>query len=143
MRAFAFLGPVEAALSMAMLPIGAAILFGWRFGAPLPSSGSDLDVLSAMVFAAIVVMQMANAFECRSDPGSLSSIGPLSNRLLVVAIGFEAVVLIGFLYLRPLAEALGNGRLGLSAWLPILITPLLFLGTEEGRKAWVRAVRHR
>ena len=84
-RAFAFLGPVEATASMALVPIGAALFFGWP-ESPLPASGSDLAVLSTMVFSAIVLMQMANAFECRSNPASLFSIGPLSNRLLVGAV---------------------------------------------------------
>ena len=50
-----------------------------------------------MVFAAIVCMQMANAFECRT-PASLFSIGPLSNRLLVGAVAIEALALVAFVY---------------------------------------------
>ena len=37
-RAFGFLGPVEATASMAMLPIGAALFFGWP-ESPLPAPG--------------------------------------------------------------------------------------------------------
>jgi magnesium-transporting ATPase (P-type) len=136
-RAFAFLGPIESVLSMAMLPIGAAIAFGWRFGRPLPT-GSELDVLSAMVFASIVCMQMANAFACRSDPASLRSIGPLSNRLLLAAVGAELVLLMLFLYVPGLSEVLGNGTMPAELWVPVAITPFVLLGAEEGRKAWVR-----
>jgi magnesium-transporting ATPase (P-type) len=136
-RAFGFLGPIEAALSMAMVPVGAAIAFGWRPGTALPT-GSGLDVLSAMVFAAIVCMQMANAFACRSDPAPLRSIGPFSNRLLLAAVAAEVVLLFGFLYLPGLSEVLGNGSITLELWIPVAVTPLLFLAAEEGRKAWVR-----
>ena len=73
-RAFGFLGPVEAILSMAMLPIGAALFFGWP-GEPLPSAGADKAFLSTMVFAAIVVMQMANASSAaRTPPRSSRSV---------------------------------------------------------------------
>jgi magnesium-transporting ATPase (P-type) len=136
-RAFGFLGPIEAVLSMAMVPIGAAIAFGWRPGVPLPTD-PGLDVLSAMVFAAIVCMQMANAFGCRSDPASLRSIGPLSNRLLLAAVAAEVVMLFGFLYLPGLSQVLGNGPITPELWVPVVVTPFLLLAAEEGRKAWVR-----
>jgi magnesium-transporting ATPase (P-type) len=47
-RAFGFLGPVEAALAMAMLPIGAAVFSGWH-GDQLPASGPMIETLAAFV----------------------------------------------------------------------------------------------
>jgi magnesium-transporting ATPase (P-type) len=136
-RAFGFLGPVEAAAAMAMLPLGAALFFGWP-GRPLPAAGVDKATLSTMVFAAIVAMQMANAFECRSTPASLFSIGPLSNRLLVGAVAAEALALVAFLYVPPIAHALGQHPLSPGQWLIVLGTPWVLLGAEEARKAVVR-----
>ena len=137
-RAFGFLGPVEATASMALLPIGAVMFFGWP-ESPLPTSGSDLAVLSTMVFSAIVLMQIANAFECRSNPASLFSIGPLSNQLLVGAVAVEALVLLMFVYLPPVQRVLGHAPLDVPQWAVVLITPLILLGAEEARKAVVRA----
>jgi magnesium-transporting ATPase (P-type) len=137
-RAFGFLGPVEAALSMAMLPLGAAIFFGWP-EAPMPGSGADKEVLSTMVFAAIVAMQMANAFECRSTPASLFSIGPLSNRLLVGAVAIEALALVAFVYAPAVRHLLEQRPLTAGQWAPILVTPWLLIAAEEIRKAVVRA----
>jgi potassium/sodium efflux P-type ATPase len=136
-RAFGFLGPVEAVASMAMLPLGAALFFGWPVD-PLPSSGTQRDALSTMVFAAIVLMQMANAFECRSTPASLLSIGPLSNRLLVAAVAVEALTLLAFVYVPPIQAALGQYPLKATQWLPVLVTPWILLAAEEARKAAVR-----
>jgi magnesium-transporting ATPase (P-type) len=136
-RAFGFLGPVEAAASMAMLPIGAVLFFNWP-AAELPTSGVATATLSTMVFAAIVSMQMANAFECRSTPASLFSIGPLSNRLLVAAVAVEAVALVAFVYLPVIQDALGHQPLDRPQWLLVLITPLLFIAAEEARKAVAR-----
>ncbi len=136
-RAFGFLGPVEAAASMAMLPIGAALFFGWP-DQPLVGA-TAVATLSTMVFAAIVVMQMANAFECRSDPASLFAIGPLSNRLLVGAVLIEALALLVFVYVPVVATALGQVPLGAPQWALVLCTPWVLLAAEEGRKAVVRA----
>jgi potassium/sodium efflux P-type ATPase len=136
-RAFGFLGPVEAATAMAMLPLGAAIFFGWPAD-PLPASGVGQATLSTMVFAAIVVMQMANAFECRATPASIFSIGPFSNRLLVGAVAVEALALAAFVYAPPIRAGLGQHALSPAEWLPLLVTPWIFLGAEEARKGIVR-----
>ena len=141
-RAFGFLGPVEAVLAMAMLPIGAALFFGWP-GAPLPSAGADKEFLSTMVFASIVAMQMANAFECRSNPASLFAIGPLSNRLLLGAVAIEAFTLLAFVYVPPIRDLLGQQPLSALAWIPILLAPCVFMAAEETRKAIVRRPRRR
>jgi potassium/sodium efflux P-type ATPase len=136
-RAFGFLGPVEAAASLALVPLGAALFFGWPVEA-LPTSGMERDTLSSMVFAAIVLMQMANAFECRSTPASLFTIGPLSNRLLVGAVAIEALALLAFVYLPPIRNALGQYPLNPTQWLLVFITPWVLLAAEETRKALVR-----
>ena len=91
-----------------------------------------------MVFAAIVLMQMANAFECRSDPTSLFAIGPFSNRLLVGAVAVEGLALLAFIYLPWLSGVLGGAPLEASQWLPVLVTPWVLVGAEELRKAIVR-----
>jgi magnesium-transporting ATPase (P-type) len=137
-RAFGFLGPVEAVVSMSMLWIGSALFFGWTWGDPLPGSGVPLAVVSTMVFCAIVTMQMANALECRSTPASLWTIGPLGNRLLLGAIGVEAVALAVFVYVPPVAAALRQHPLTMQQWLTLLPAPFLLIGAEEVRKAIVR-----
>ncbi len=137
-RAFGFLGPVEAVISMAMLPLGAALFFGWSPGEPLPSEGVALATVSTMVFGAIVLMQMANALECRSTPVSLFTIGPWSNRLLVGAVATEALALLIFVYAPRISAALGNHALRPVEWLPLLVTPFVLMGAEESRKALVR-----
>ena len=138
-RAFGFLGPVEALVSMAMVPLGAALLFGWRPGLPLPSSGSRLATLSTIVFSTIVAMQMANALECRSTPDSLFAIRPLSNRLLAGAVATEALALLAFVYLPPLRRVLGHEALAVAQWIPALAGFVALLAAEEARKWVVRS----
>jgi magnesium-transporting ATPase (P-type) len=138
-RAFGFLGPIEAVCSMAMLPIGAALLYGWQLGEPLPAGTDAHGTLSAAVFSAIVLMQMANAYACRSDPVSLARLGPVSNRLLNLAVGIEFLALLVFVYVPPVADVLGGRPLPALMWVPIAVTPFVLLGAEEARKAVVRA----
>jgi magnesium-transporting ATPase (P-type) len=92
-----------------------------------------------MVFASIVVMQMANAFECRSSHSSLLSIRRFSNRLLTGAVAIESLMLGAFVYLPPLRRALGQHALSWREWIPVLVTPWLFLAAEETRKAIARS----
>ena len=136
-RAFGFLGPVEAILAMAMIPLGAWWFFDWP-NTPLPFSGPPFATLSTLVFAAIVVMQMANAFECRSNPASLFKLGPLSNRLMLAAVAIELLLLLVFVYVPPVASLLGQKSLSAWQWVPVLLTPALFIMAEESRKLWMR-----
>ena len=137
-RAFGFLGPIEAVVSLSLLPIGAALFLGWHAGASLPDAGDPLALLSTLVFASIVTMQMANAFACRSTPASLMSIGPLTNRLLVGAVAVEAMILLCFIHIPPVARLLGMRALTPQQWIPVLIAPFVLLAAEESRKAVVR-----
>ena len=57
----------------------------------MPADGTALATLSTMVFAAIVLGQMGNAFECRSTRLSLRALRPASNRLLVGAVAIEGL----------------------------------------------------
>jgi magnesium-transporting ATPase (P-type) len=88
-----------------------------------------------MVFAAIVLTQMANAFECRSTRSSLRTLGPATNRLLVAAVAVEGLALLGFVYLGPMQKLLGHQPLTLAQWLPVLAAPVLLFAAEEARKA--------
>jgi magnesium-transporting ATPase (P-type) len=95
-------------------------------------------VLSTMVFAAIVACQTANAYECRSTSASLFAIGPFRNRLLVLATVVEFLISLSFIYVAPIADALGQTGLTPREWALVAITPGVFLAAEELRKALAR-----
>ncbi len=124
-RAFGFLGPVQALLSMSMLPIGLFL--------QLPT-----EMISTLVFSSIVVMQMANAFECRRTPASLFRLDPRTNPMLLVAVLVEAVVLLTFVYLPPFQHLLGTRNLTPLHWAIVGLAPVVFVLAEETRKAVVR-----
>jgi magnesium-transporting ATPase (P-type) len=137
-RAFGILGPVEAALSLALVPVGAALFFSWHPGRPLPAGGPQLALLSTLGFASIVLMQMVNAFECRSTPRSAFRLSFLSNHLLPGSVAVALLLLMAFVYLPLFQHVLGQTSLGARHWLLVGIAPIVFLGMEELRKAVVR-----
>jgi magnesium-transporting ATPase (P-type) len=138
LRAFGWLGPIEAVTSLGAALVGAALLFGWGLGDGLPTGGPDLAVLSGIVFASIVLMQMANAFECRSTTRSAFSGGVFANRLLALAVAVEALALMAFLYVPVLSRALRGDPPSGIGWIVILATPFILVGAEEARKTLVR-----
>jgi magnesium-transporting ATPase (P-type) len=138
LRAFGWLGPVEAVASFTAALAGAAVLLGWRPGDPLPAAGTPLATLSGILFASIVLMQMANAFECRSPDRSALATDAFSNHLLLGAVAATACALALFLYVPALASALGADPPSAGGWAIVAVTPFVLLGAEETRKAVVR-----
>jgi hypothetical protein len=61
-----------------------------------------------------------------------------SNRLLPASVLFALILLVAFVYLPGLREALGQAPLGPREWLLVGVAPALFLAAEELRKAVVR-----
>ncbi|MFN0028744.1 MAG: cation-translocating P-type ATPase [Acidimicrobiales bacterium] len=112
-RAFGLLGPTEALVGMAAFVTGLWVA-GWRPGGPMPGS-AGVAAASGAAFSAVVVGQMANAFACRSSTITPWRLGWGSNRLLVMAVMAEALALIGFLYIGPVADTLGHAPPGLWA----------------------------
>jgi calcium-translocating P-type ATPase len=106
LRALIVLGLTEAVVEMVAF-LASLSVAGWRIGLAFPS-GAALLPASGAAFTAVVAGQMANAFACRSATLRPGQLGWLSNRYLVIAVLSEAAMLAGFLYLRPLANILGQ-----------------------------------
>ncbi|NMM31468.1 MAG: cation-transporting P-type ATPase, partial [Cellulomonas sp.] len=113
-RAFGVLGPVEAFTSMAgflvVLNMG-----GWSFGET--PDATLLASASGTAFAAIVLGQLANAFACRSETRWVGATGFRGNRLLLTAVAVEAVMLMVFVGVPPLARLLGGALPDGTGWL--------------------------
>ena len=106
LRALCLLGPVEAVFEMAAFSTVLAAA-GWRPGGALPSA-SVLAAASGAAFATVVLAQMANAFVCRSATQGPWALGWTTNRFLLVAVATEALMLVGFLFIGPVASVLGH-----------------------------------
>jgi magnesium-transporting ATPase (P-type) len=134
LRAFGMLGPIESVVEICAF-LAAFAGFGWSLGAPFPQ-GHALLVASGAAFTAVVLGQFANAFACRSATRWPGTLGWFTNRHLLAAIGFELMMLLGFLFIPPLARLLGQappGSWGLSV--ALLAFPAVLLA-DAIQKSW-------
>jgi magnesium-transporting ATPase (P-type) len=138
-RAFGVLGLTEAMTAMAAFVL---ILtgHGWWFGDD-PSTAA-LAVASGTTFAVIVLMQMANAFACRSERSTIFEIGFTTNRPLVLALVAELVLLTIFLGVPPVAELLGGSWPPHQGWLFAAFGVLVLLLVDTAAKVLRRPTGH-
>ncbi|TAN71390.1 MAG: cation-transporting P-type ATPase, partial [Gallionella sp.] len=137
LRAYLFLGPLEAIAGMA------AFFFvlhggGWQYG-NVPGSGASLYLQATTAcLSAIIAMQVVNVFLCRHPAMSIFSRGHRRNRLIWYGVGFELLLILLIDY-TPWGNALfGTAPLGAGVWLFIIPFGAGMLLLEELRKAVAR-----
>jgi magnesium-transporting ATPase (P-type) len=135
MRAYLFLGVLEAAAAMAAF-FFVLMRGGWHYGEPLAATAELYLTATTACFAAIVVMQVVNVFVCRDARRSVFTSGIFGNRLLLWGIAFEVVLAAAIVYTPPGQEIFGTAPLDVGIWLFMLPFALVLLLLEEARK-WV------
>lgn len=146
-RSYLFLGPIEAAAA-----IGAGLWCladgGWEWGASLSGRSPLYMQATTVTFAAIVVCQVANVFACRSTMVSSSSLGFLTNRLLLRGVVVE-LALLGLIVYHPVGHRIfGTAPFDGRFWWLLLVSGAILLLAEEGRKgllrrrAWGKGLRY-
>lgn len=131
-RAFGVLGPTEAVVEMSAFVV-ALVAAGWRPGDSFPT-GHALMAASGAAFAAVVIGQIANSFACRSASRSPWALGWTTNRLLLWAVGVEAVALAGFLLVPPVARLLGHAFPPLEGLVVAALAAPLVLAVDAAHK---------
>jgi calcium-translocating P-type ATPase len=132
-RSYLFLGPLEAVAAMA------AFFFvlrggGWIYGQGLaPNDPLYLRATTACL-GAIVIMQVANVFLCRSERSSAFAFGLFSNRLILAGI-LLALALIALVAYTPLGNRL-FATAPVDGIALLLVVPFAagMVGLEEMRK---------
>ncbi|MDP2793383.1 MAG: cation-transporting P-type ATPase [Sulfurisoma sp.] len=136
-RAYLFLGPLEALAAMAafFFVLGAA---GWSYGEMLrPGDPVYLQATTACL-AAIVLAQMVNLFVCRHPRLPAWRFPLFQNRLLLVGLAVEALLLLAIVYTPWGNRLFGTAPLAAEVWLFALPFALALGIAEEARKAIVR-----
>lgn len=136
-RAYLFLGPLEAALSLS----GFFFVYwmsGWRPGEGLEGSGAIYAAATTMSFAGIVFSQVGNVFACRTEKESVFAVGLMKNRFVLMSIAVELTILLTLIYTPLLSEVFGFHPLGMKEWLLLSSFPAIMLLAEELRKATIR-----
>jgi magnesium-transporting ATPase (P-type) len=139
-RAYLFLGLMQAVAGMSaywfVLRSG-----GWHVGAPLAMRDPLYLQATTACLSAIVVMQIANVFICRSERRSIFTTGVLGNKLILAGIAAE-IAIIALIDYTPWGHALfGTAPLALEVWLFTLPFAFGMLALEEMRKWLLRCTR--
>ena len=125
-RAFALLGPLEAAMTMVAF-LASLAAAGWRPGESFPE-GDALAAASGAAFMTVVVAQTANAFACRSSTRTPGALGWTTNRLLIPAGSVELVFSLVVLLVTPIALEIGHANPPATGWAVALVSaPVLLL----------------
>jgi potassium/sodium efflux P-type ATPase len=149
LRAYLFLGMIEAVLSM----LGFFIVW-WSYGYSLidlqqvtpmilshtadPTVTAIYRQATTMTLAAIVACQVGNLFACRSSWSSIFRQSLSNNSLLWLGITVECVALFAFIDFPPFRQVFGTASLANWHWLILLICPPLLIAIEEIRKLFLR-----
>ncbi|MEN6466816.1 MAG: HAD-IC family P-type ATPase [Syntrophaceae bacterium] len=141
-RGYVYLGILN---SIAVMGAYFLILYqgGWHFGMQLESDAAGLLhplhlKATTMVFAGIVVMQIANVFACRSETKSAFRIGLFGNRLLIWGIIFEIIITAALIYIPAFQGVFSTIAITAADWAILLGFMLVIFFLEELRKVWVR-----
>lgn len=138
-RAYLFLGPIEALASMAGF-FWFLSLSGWQWGESLSPQNPIYLQATTVCLTGIIVTQIANVMVCRSRLLSVFSLSIRTNRLILLGIAAEIILLILIVY-TPLGNLIvGTAPIPISAWLFFIPFALLLLGLEEVRKFIVRRI---
>jgi Ca2+-transporting ATPase len=146
LRAYGFLGLIEAGLGMAGF-LGVWWSYGYGLAelqAITPSllthtANATLMAIYAqattMTLAVIVACQDGNVFACRSEQTSAFKLGWFRNRLIWIGIATEWTLILSLIYFSPLQKIFGTSPL--MSWQIALLffCPGLLLAAEELRKA--------
>ncbi|MBI3585218.1 MAG: HAD-IC family P-type ATPase [Nitrospinae bacterium] len=136
-RAYMFLGPIEAILCMAGF-FFAYWLRGWQPGMDMPSSGVIYATATTMSLCGIVASQIGNVFACRTEMESVLSAGFFKNRLILIGIAIEVILILILDYTALFQKIFGLAPLRLNDWMLLLIFPIVVLTADEIRKYVVR-----
>ncbi len=116
---------------------------GWKWGQSLePSEITFANPLhlkaTTIVFAGIVVMQIANVFACRSEEQSAFKIGFFSNKLVFWGIVFEILFMLALVYIPFFQKTFNTIGIGLKEWGMLAAFMLVIFFLEELRKKLIR-----
>jgi Ca2+-transporting ATPase len=146
LRAYCFLGPLEAVLAMA-----AFFLVWWSYGYGLAelqaatptilSRAADAATIAiytqatTMTLASVVACQTGNVFACRSERTSIFRLGFFSNPQIWIGIAMEWILVLLITNSASLRSIFSTAPLEPWQWLLLLVCPPIVLGAEELRKA--------
>jgi Ca2+-transporting ATPase len=99
----------------------------------------DVDGVARTVFlAGVVTVQIGNAFACRTSKAHNTQMGWGSNKTLLGGIAISLLLIIGLVYIPPLAKAFDNQIIPLIFWPALLLYAMVIYTFEWFRKGLIR-----
>jgi magnesium-transporting ATPase (P-type) len=147
-RAFLFLGLIEAGLCFAAFyfinnSLDIPIFHSWHamIFSTIPHSAQH-DLAITVYYAGVVMAQVGNAFACRTERNRGRFLGWLSNPTLLRGIVIELAILLGLIYIEPLANLFGHVAIPPVLWIGLIFFPLVIYSLDWIRKMLVRLREH-
>ncbi|HYE34258.1 cation-transporting P-type ATPase [Methylocaldum sp.] len=139
-RAYLFLGILEAIAAMAAF-FYVLYAAGWHYGETLARQNPIYLQATTACLSAIIVMQVMNVFLCKHPDRSLFRSPIFNNRLILIGILLESILILVIDYTPRGNEIFGTAPIGLDVWLFSLPFALAMLLMEELRKSLARLMR--
>jgi P-type Ca2+ transporter type 2C len=111
---------------------------GWTWAQCLAPDSSIYIKSSTFAFAILVLIQMFNAYNSRSDHQSVFKLGLFSNMYLIGAVAISLATVYMFIEVPFFQEWLGTAPLAWYEWFIIIAASSSILIVEEVRKIFVR-----
>ncbi|MBI4322597.1 MAG: calcium-translocating P-type ATPase, SERCA-type [Chloroflexi bacterium] len=113
-----------------LMAAGTLPVFVWK----LQATG-DVVEARTMAFTLLVMFEMFNAFNCRSEKHSIFAVGPFRNRWLLLAVVSSILLQMAVLYIPFLQDIFRVTALGPDDWLVlILVSSTALIGGEIGKR---------
>jgi Ca2+-transporting ATPase len=147
-RSFMWLGLIEAALCFLSfyfinnwLDIPALQSLHAAIFSNIPHA-SQYDLAITVYYAGVVMAQVGNAFACRTERNRGRSLGWFSNPALLRGIAIELAILLGLIYLPPLADLFEHIAIPPVIWAGLITFPVIIYSLDWIRK-WIVRWRER
>lgn len=136
-RAYLFLGPMQAAAALCAYAF--VLRAGeWSMGHDLGADNPVYLQSTTACLSAIVVMQIANVFLCRSESRSMFARDIFSNKLVLSGVAAEIMLILLIVYTAWGNRIFGTAPIPLDVWLFMLPFAIAMIAAEELRKWLVR-----
>lgn len=123
-------------LTAILIPLFAYYVY-WNPGG-LVSPEQVLVRARTMVFTTLVLVELVNAFNCRSDYHSLFTTGLFGNHFLNLAVLLSLLMMVAVIEWPPLGRLFHTAPLGWHDWLLAALLSLSVLPVVEAAKWWLR-----
>ncbi len=115
-----------------LITIGIIPVYTWAV-----NSGATIQKAQTIAFTMLVMFEMFNAFNCRSEKHSITKLGPFTNAWLLLAVASSIVMQLAVIYVPFLQPLFNTSPLTLAEWVIIIaVSASVILVVEAGKFIW-------